>query len=125
MTGEERSHNHLCTSDPSGLTSVIYLCCLFLCHGGLVFSMPTKSEWYEIVEAAYAAISPRDDPKITVHNVDLIDDETCTALVNPPGSAGWVDNRESVEVEGNTVSLREIEGETGAGEQSVRVRLGF
>jgi len=87
--------------------------------------MPTKSEWYEIVEAAYAAISPRDDPKITVHNVDLIDDETCTALVNPPGSAGWVDNRESVEVEGNTVSLREIEGETGAGEQSVRVRLGF
>lgn len=88
--------------------------------------MPTESEWYDIVEAAYAEISPRGDPDgITVHTVEIIDDNTCTALVNPPGGAGWVDGLEAVKVDGELVSVREIEGKTGIGEQRVKVSFGF
>lgn len=47
--------------------------------------MPDDTDWKDIVEAAYAEISPRNDPdSIAVLDVNVIDEETCIALVNPP-----------------------------------------
>lgn len=88
--------------------------------------MPTESEWYEIVEAAYSDISPYDDSDaIAVLNIKAIDDDSCIALVNPHGDAGWVHGIEPAKVNGEPITIREIESKTGFGGQRVRVTIGI
>lgn len=88
--------------------------------------MPSESDWHELIEAVYREISPRDDPgSITVHNVEIVDETTCEALVNPPGGAGAAGEIEAVEVDGTPVFVREIEGNLGTGDQRVKVKFGW
>jgi hypothetical protein len=83
--------------------------------------VPSKTEWSDLVEAAYSEISPRDDPDgIAVQSVEPVDDVTCIADVNPPGV--WVESTEIVEVDGEPLELENM-GTVGIGEQKVRVSL--
>lgn len=84
--------------------------------------MPDGIDWYETVESAYKQISPRDDTDVTVQSITDATERKCTAVVNPPGGAGWVDSRETVEVKESLVTIKHLE-DTGLGEQRVEVTV--
>lgn len=84
--------------------------------------MPEGIDWHEITESAYKEISPRDDADVTIQSITNATEQKCTAVVNPAGSAGWVDSRETVEVNGTFVSIKHV-GDTGLGEQRVEVTM--
>jgi hypothetical protein len=79
-------------------------------------------DWHDIVESAYNQISPRDNADVTVQSITDATEQKCTALVNPAGGAGWVDSRETVEVNETLVTIKHVE-ETGLGEQRVEVTV--
>jgi len=86
----------------------------------------TESDWTDLVVQAYQEISPRgSSANITVHSIEIVDDDTCIADVNPAGSAGSVERIESVTVNDESVTLKEVDGEIGIGEQRVEVRVGY